>query len=246
MKYLLLLTILISCTSTEEEFQNFKRRNIGEYFNGSGVVQYFLPDLPAWADTVPSQNCRRENSVRFFNFEKLQSSFGLSYTQMVQFQLAFNIAKLKETGSEPLTLSSEERLFYSVSEQIQAEILPFRIPDFKTIHLVVLDHYIEKQNTESPKTLIAKQSFDAGFPVFVSLCFNDKTVRKFVESLKFKGKYEVLPLSVFSPFGADSKALAAPSLDLEKFFEKSKNIKVYHPKGTDIPDLIGVKTKANY
>mgnify|MGYP003642070731 CR=1 FL=1 len=246
MKYIMLLTLLVSCTSTEEEFQNFKRRNIGEYFNGSGVVQYFLPDLPVWADTVSSLECQRENSVRFFNFEKLQSSFGLSYQQMVQFQLAFNISKQAEAGANPLTLSSEERLFYSVSELIQADIVPFRIPDFKIIHLVVLDTYLAADTTQAAKKLISSASFEAGFPVFVSLCYSDKTVRKFVERLDFNGKFEVLPLSVFSPFAGDTKKLASPSLDLEAFFGNDKKIKVFHPKGVSIPDLVGAKTKIPY
>lgn len=244
MKYLLISILLLSCSTSEEE--QFRRRNIGEYFTGSGVVQYFLPDLPSWANTVGSVSCRRQNNIRFFNFEKLQSSFGFSYEQLIQFQMAFNISRLENDSGNIMSLTQEERLFYSVSERVQAGIVPFNLPKYKSINLVVIDSYADASNDEPLKKLLQSQKFLSGYPIFVSLCYNDKNIRRYIEKLDFKGKFEVLPLSAFSPYSAEFVLQTSPALYLVDFFGKEKNITVFTPKGQAVPDLMGEKTKQNY
>lgn len=183
MKYLILLFLFVGCTTTEEELQ---RRNVGEYFTGSGVVQYFLPDLPSWADTVASLSCHREASVRFFDLSKLRQSFGLDYQQSLQLQLSFNIDRAIRSSNTSQSLVEEERLFYSVSERVQAGIVPFKMPTFKKINLIVIDlAMMDDAKISNLKTLLKSSEFLTAYPVFVSLCFSDMKTREFLSKINY-------------------------------------------------------------
>lgn len=244
MRVLLVLLFVLSGCATNQE--NFRRRNVDEYFTSSGVVQYFLPDLPTWADTVPSMQCRRENSVRFFDFDKMRSSFGLSYVQMLQMQLAFNIERNQSRGVDAMALTEEERLFYATSERVQAGIVPFKVPTFKRLHIVLVDPYVKAEVYRDFFKLINSKEFANGLPIFASLCFNDATVRSFLEKASFKGSYEVIPASMFSPFSADAKLSVTPGLNLAELLGKEKQIVIYIPKGMEAPSISGATTVKTY
>ena len=241
--WLVLLFVLSACANNQE---NFRRRNVDEYFTSSGVVQYFLPDLPTWADTVSSMQCRRESSVRFFDFEKMNSSFGLSYVQMLQMQLAFNIERNQKCGAEAMALTEEERLFYATSERVQAGIVPFKIPTFKRLHVVLVDAFVQAEVYRDFYKLINSSEFSNGLPIFASLCYNDATVREFLEKTGFKGSYEVIPSSMFSPFSAASKLGVTPGLNLAELLGSEKKIILYIPKGIEAPSINGASAVKSY
>ncbi len=244
MKYFILLFILIGCTTTEEELQ---RRNVGEYFTGSGVVQYFLPDLPGWADTVASLSCHREASVRFFDLNKLRQSFGLDYQQGLQFQLSFNIDRALRSSENSQSLVEEERLFYSVSERVQAGIVPFKMPSFKKINLIVIDLAItDDAKASSLKTLLKSSEFLTAYPVFVSLCFSDMKTREFLSKINYDGEYSILPMSALSPFNKDGQLQSTPMINLKEFFGNDKYIKLIEPKGIHVNELTGFDQKKVY
>tara|TARA_R110002049_G_scaffold121492_1_gene276225 strand:+ start:623 stop:1357 length:735 start_codon:yes stop_codon:yes gene_type:complete len=244
MKYLLLLIFLASCGTSDDESQ---RRNVGEYFTGSGVVQYFLPDLPVWAETVSSLGCHRESSVRFFDLNKLSQSFGLDYQQSIQFQISFNIDRAQRSLSNGLSLVEEERLFYSVSERIQAGIMPFKIPKFKKINLIVIDPLMkDKSKIAAFKKMLATPTYLSAYPVFVSLCYSEKTARKLISDLNFDGEFSVLPMSTLSPFDSNGDLKSIPTLNIKDFFGKDKNITLIEPKGISIGELSGVDARKAY
>ncbi|PIP91280.1 MAG: hypothetical protein COW01_04395 [Bdellovibrionales bacterium CG12_big_fil_rev_8_21_14_0_65_38_15] len=244
MKYLILLFIFVGCTTTEEELQ---RRNVGEYFTGSGVVQYFLPDLPSWADTVASLSCTREASVRFFDLNKLRQSFGLDYQQGIQFQLSFNIDRALRSSENNQSLIEEERLFYSVSERVQAGIVPFKMPTFKKINLIVVDlAMMDEAKASSLKTLLKSPEFLTAYPVFVSLCFSDMKTRDFLTKINYLGEYSILPMSALSPFNQDGQLQPIPMMNLKEFFGIDKNIRLIEPKGIHVNELTGFDQKKVY
>ncbi len=234
MKFLLLLMLLSSCA-----YSDFQRRNVDEYFNSSGIVQYFLPDLPAWANTVHSVQCTRAQSIRFFDFEKLNASFGLDYQQLVQLQLAFNTDR-----REDMALTEEERLFYSASERVQADIVPFKVPNFKKINLVAIDPYIKAPTYRELFALLNSASFNQAQPVFISLCYSEKEVRQLIEQVDFTGSYAVISSAMFSPFGPDLKLQTGVALDVNRLLGEEKDITLYAPGGRTIPEISGkFKTK---
>ena len=66
--------------------QDLKRRNLGEYYQGSEVVRFFLPPLPQWANQSQSGQCKRIESVDYLKLDDLMATFQLDYNQAIQFQ----------------------------------------------------------------------------------------------------------------------------------------------------------------
>lgn len=236
MRFILMFFLLNACA-----YSDFKRRNVDEYFNSSGVVQYFLPDLPAWANNVHSVQCTRSQSVRFFDFEKLNASFGLGYDKLIQLQLAFNMDR-----NEDMALTEEERLFFSVSERVQADIVPFKIPDYNKINLVVIDPYLNAPAYRELFALVNSTGFSSGWPVFVSLCYQEKEVRALVEQVGFTGSYSVISAAMFSPYGTKMKLQTGMFLDVNALFGAKKDITLYIPGARDIPEIRGKFKKITY
>lgn len=240
----LILFLLAGCATEPDDF---RRRNIDEYFNSSGVVQYFLPDLPVWANTVASRQCHRNTSVRFFSFDKMHLSFGLDYHQMLQMQLAYNNERDTLYGKQAITLAQEERLFYTVSERVQSGILPFKTPKFNKINLVIVDEAMLEKDSAKLKKLINQNSFAQAFPVFMSFCHSEKSVRAFIEKLNFTGRFEIIGSAMFSPFSDKNILTAGPMLYLDAFFGKDKEITLYTDKKSSADsDLIGFTRIKNY
>lgn len=230
----LAISVLASCSMVViEKDHGMKRRNLSDYFVGSGVVRYFLPDLPSWANMSSTGRCERTFSARYMNFELLRNSFSFSYEQAVQFQLLFNVEgkKMKErVGASYIPFQEEENLFYKVSDQIQASIKPFKSPKFKRVHLVWIDPALASKNEEVRlKSLVESSSFSKGHPVFVSLCLSRSDIRA-----KLKTMGVIIPAArlvtyeMFSPYLSLNNQLSpTKSLDFEKIFKKNQSLHFY-------------------
>lgn len=226
-----LFFLLSSCA-----FDNLERRNVDEYFNSSGVIQYFLPDLPAWANTVDSVQCHRSESVRFFDFEKLNASFGLDYERLIQLQLAFN-----QERKQDMALTEEERVFFSVSERIQADIYPFKKPQFEKIHLVIVDPFMRAETYRELHALVNSQSFAQGQPVFASICYSEQEIRKLIDDLGFTGGYAVISAAMFTPYNEKMQLTPGMSLNLSELFGADKSITLYNSQS-----IVPVEFKGNF
>lgn len=79
------LLILVSCASS-----TLVPRDPESVYRGAGVEQYFLPELPRWANYSQVGKCQKSIPIRYLDFEKLASSYNFSYFENVQLQLTFN------------------------------------------------------------------------------------------------------------------------------------------------------------
>src|SRR5690606_24010929 len=146
-----------------------------------------------------------------------------------------------------VTLADEERLFYTVSERIQADVVPFKIPKYKRIHLVVVDEFIgNKEASSQLKKLLSLDSFAQGFPVFVSFCSSEKSVRELIESTRFSGQYEVLSAASFSPFDINRKLQTHVQLNVKEFFGAEKTVIIYDRANRELMDLIDAEQAKKY
>ena len=66
------------------------KENYDQVYITNGVEQYFLANLPHWANFSTQSSCHRKKPIRFFNFENLKKSFSLDYEKMVHLQHMFN------------------------------------------------------------------------------------------------------------------------------------------------------------
>lgn len=233
---ILISFFLLSC-ATEK---NLKRRNSDEYFIGSGVVSYFLPDIPEWANFNSSSLCKRNFSIRYLNLQKLRNSFSFSYEQAIQFQYLFNMEneKLKRvSGVHFLPFKDEESLFYTVLDQVQAGLVAFRRPKFKSINLIWIDGFLKrKAGIKSLKRLMKSHHMDKGHPVLVSLCMTHEEIRDFQTKNNIVDyNARVIPYEMFSPYGIINKFQYKFSLSFEEMFKKNQKLNLYLPKNEQLP-----------
>jgi hypothetical protein len=238
----ILLLIIAGCTSIKQEDSDLKRRNIETYFNNSGVVRYFLPDLPKWANFSTSGKCFRQSSIRYFDLAAVRNSFFLTYEQAIQQQLAFNqlVAKTLEPDHRKyITLQDEERYFFEASEKIQAGIRIFQKPKYKRIHVVWIDHVLE--NPSRLKKLMATKRMELGHPVYLSMCSSRTEV---IQYLRKNGlntfNIRIISQEMFSPFDEQNNKVPAYALDLAALFDKNQKIYFFNPNSkNDPPEIIG-------
>ncbi len=162
----------------------FKNRDLDLYQKDRTVTQYFMADIPSWANSSSSGECKREVSPKYFNFKSLRDSFSFDYKNSVQFQYLYNIkyrSLMDRVRSSYLTFADESMLFYDTLEQINSGILAFNPPKFKTVSLLWIDPLIAKEKESVLKNIFNSSEFQTGHPVFVSLCLSNKELESFIE-----------------------------------------------------------------
>lgn len=250
MKYLIILSFFIlGCASTEADKQ-LKRRNLDDYFSSSGVVRYFLSDLPNWANFSQTASCHRSVSARYFNMSTLLKSYGYKYEQAVQLQYMFNVEmnKLKQrTEAEFLPFSDEEKLFFTLTDKIQAEIRTFRVPTFKRVNLIWIDPLLKSKEEEKRLiNLLNSSVMDSGHPVMVSMCLNHFEFEKYLSSKGLMNRnIRYIPHEMFSPYNAKGEKDTNFQLHLKKLFKKDQKIYLYLPTGISKPSEIVGKLPVN-
>lgn len=235
MKYISLTLFLLLTSCSSYTLKNYERRNEREYENGNGVIQYFLADLPNWANFSSAGSCHRNFPVRYLNIKNLRESFSLSYEEAVQFQLMFNelSEEMKRKASASyIPFKDEEKIFYTVLDRVKAGIRNFTRPKYKVVNLVWIDTALEgKKSLSRVKGLLNSKRFASGHPVFVSLCLSRGELKKFVQKsgLSIAGaKY--MSYELLNPYDQNNNLVAVPIIELNKLFKSNQKIQLFLPK----------------
>ncbi len=196
-----------------------KRRNLSEYFVGSGIIKYFLPDLPQWSNFSQTASCKRSSSKRYLDYKNLRESFSLNYEQAVQFQYMFNqeYQRLKQKyKTDFLLLPNEENLFFRISDMVQGNIKEFKKPEFNRVHLVWIDPFINNnEDVKKLKKLMENKIMDEGHPVFISLCLDEFEFNLYLEKNELgERNIRVIPYDMFSVFNEENLIEAGYGLNI--------------------------------
>lgn len=232
LSYLIILIFSISCAGSNSKM---KRRNLEEYFIGTGVVRYFLPEVPEWYNFSEAGSCFRDRSLRFFNLKTLRSSFSLSYEETLQLQYMYNVEAYhlkKSASANHLPFKDEEKLFFNLTEKIQAGIRTFIPPKYSRIHLIWIDPALgSKAELKKLKTFMKSPEMDQGHPVFVSLCRSRPGLINFMAQNNWVNKnIRMIPFELFSIFSDDGVRNPHFSLNFSKIFTGKKNLHFYSSK----------------
>src|SRR5665648_237885 len=84
LNYLLLL-ILYSCSNGE-----VRQASRQAPYRTSGIEQFFLPELPTWANHSASGQCFKKHSFQYLDFTKLSKTYQLNYSDLVELQAQYN------------------------------------------------------------------------------------------------------------------------------------------------------------
>lgn len=240
MKFLIIGLLLLTACSTTDADKQMKRRNLDEYFSGSGVVKYFLSDLPNWANFSQTASCQRTISPRYLNINTLISSYSYNYEEAIQLQYMYNVEmnKLKKrTESDFLPFSDEEKLFFTLSDKIQADIRTFRAPKFKRVNFVWIDPLLtNKQGYERLVALLNGAAMEKGHPVLISLCLNHFELEAYLSKRGLLNRnIRYIPYEMFSAYSIKGEREPLFQLHINEFFKKDQKLFLYLPKGETQP-----------
>ena len=214
-----------------------------DYYQSSGVVKYFLSDLPDWANASSEGECQRSYTVRYFDFGNLKSSYNIDYFESVQLQYLFNIlSKRSKTKYKvsALPLKEEEKFFYNSMDKIKAKLFPFRRPKYKRINLIWVDPFLkDRAGTNKLVQLMKSKIMTLGHPVWVSSCFSQGEIEKTIRSLKLDTfNIRILPIEAFSPFSSEYVLSTIVKLSIRELFEKDQKLYLYIKNGVRKPTEI--------
>lgn len=184
---LFLLTLSSCSTPGGSEFA------VDPYQSG-GTEQFWLAELPNWANGNVSAQCARDFSAHFVNHDALEKIHGLSYAQRVELQAHFNRQLRLKYGSKLLTPREESALFLQSMEQVKAGIREFNYPNRGNVHLVWWDQIHKKESS----TRWLRKLAQTGDPIILlSLCLDSTQLENWVN------QSELSEVGLFS-FGFES------------------------------------------
>ena len=234
-----------SCGGVKKQESDLKRRNIDTYFNNNGVVKYFLPDIPSWANFSASGKCFRKSNTRYFDISAVRASFFISYEQALQQQLTFNqlIYKAKKPEHRKfITLEDEERFFFEASEKIQAGIRDFQKPNYQKLHIVWIDPI--SSNPKVISQLLSSNKMNSGHPVFLSMCMTRFEMMNYLRKNNLNSfNIRLISQELFSPFDNENNRIPNLAISLGSLFDKKQKFVIFIPRGNNVPQEILGKYK---
>lgn len=229
--------IFISCSSTSDK--QFKRVNVEQFYRQSGMVKYFLSDLPRWANLSYEGNCQRSSSKKFFNIKNIMESFSMNYEEAIHFQYLFNIEYriAKEKKNTPPTLKEEESLFFQTLDKVKAGIRAFKKPVFDRVNIVWVDSFLD--NKASLRKLMTSEAMNLGRPLLVSMCHNESELKSILgQSKVFYEGSRFVTFEAFSYYNSKGEFGARENLYLDKILKKNQK-KFFYYRGNKPKNLFG-------
>ena len=140
MKYLscLVLLSLISCSGSS--IKQTIDPNTG--YRTSGVEQYFLPELPRWANFSAAGSCFKNSSFTYLNFPKIKEAYQLSYPEMVELQAQYNERLenyFRSTAVRFLKPVEEASFFSNTLEQVRGGVRSLKLPPVQEVEVIWLE-----------------------------------------------------------------------------------------------------------
>ncbi len=187
-------------------------------YQGAGHEQFFLAELPSWANGSLSAGCARTLSIRYLEHGMLQRIHGLDFIQRVELQTQFNRKWQERYGAavKALTPREEELLFLETLEQVRGGVRELKFPSGRVTHLVWWD---QLQVRAKAAAFLEKLSREGNPIVLVSLCTDARGIDVWLESQKL-GDFGISAFGAesFGPYDIDANLKYGVQAPLMAFF----------------------------
>lgn len=229
--HIFLILGLLSCATNEDK--NYERVDVEKYYRPSGMIRYFLPEVPGWKNTSFEANCHRKTGIRYLHIENLMESFALDYESALQMQYLFNVSYqnsiVKKNGTVP-NLKEEEALFFEALDKIKAGQRVFKKPTFKNVNLIWVDDLLENNSALLRKFMMSEEAM-RGRPLLLSMCYSRSDLIKKLRqrNISFEGS-RFISFEMFSYFTSNGDRGAREVLDLSYFFTAHQTVNFYYLK----------------
>jgi len=210
--YYFLLLILISCGS-----QPIKQQNSDLIYQTSGTEQFFLAELPIWANFSQEGQCYRSSSNRYLDFKKIHQVYQLSYIEMVELQAQFNDTLEKYFRSAAVRFlkpMEEASMFTNTLEKVRGGVRLLKIPSsVKKVDII----WLESFEVGALQKMVQDGKFDEELPILFSSCHNRQSLYQWITAngLDQVG-FHLLPSEYLTPFTDLNELKGRLSIELSK------------------------------
>ena len=236
MKFLncLVLLTLISCASSELK-QNI---DSSASYRTSGAEQFFLPELPKWANFSSEGRCFKANSFTYLNFQKIKEAYQLSYLEMIELQAQYNERLenyFRSTAVRFLKPMEEASFFSNTLEQVKGGVRSLKLPHVQEVEVI----WLESFTAAEIKKIVRSEKFNQKLPILFSSCHSKQSLSQWIaeEQLEDVGLH-TLTAEWLSPYTSQATAKAGLSLELRELFGKNIQVTIISSENKSTSELL--------
>lgn len=234
-----LLLALISCTGPQ-----VVRQNVDDApYRTSGLEQFFLPELPTWANTSASGQCFKKHNFQYLDFNKLASTYQLKYSELVELQAQYNErleSYFRSTAVRFVKPVEEAAFFSNTLEQVRGGVKHFKIPNgVREVEVIWLDGYIASNKVEQIKQMAQTSRFDERLPVIFSSCLSKQDLNQWlVENDLDQVGFHSLTAEWLNPYSSDLSMKPGLRVEIKKLMGDNVKVKFLIPNEIILPTEI--------
>lgn len=233
-----LLLILISCSNGE------LRQDVTDSpYRTSGLEQYFLPELPTWANSSASGQCFKKHSFQYLDFKKLSVTYQLQYAELVELQAQYNErleSYFRSTAVRFLKPVEEAAFFSNTLENVRGGVKHFKLPPMvNAVDVIWLDRYIALNQVDQLKRMNEMGKFDERLPILFTSCFSKQDLNQWlIENNLDQVGFYTLSAEWLTPFGSDFSMRPGLQLEVKKLLNEKIKVKFITPNEILLPTEI--------
>lgn len=240
MKYLncFLLLILISCSQGE-----VRTDPTDSAYRTSGLEQFFLPELPQWANTSASGQCFKKHSFQYMDFKKLGSTYDMKYPELVELQAQYNDrleSYFRSTAARFVKPVEEAAFFSNTLENVRGGVKTFKLPPAgNKIDIIWLDRYVALNQVDQLKKMNQMGRFDERVPVLFTSCMSRQDLNQWLnENNLDEVGFFTLSAEWLSPYGSDLQMKPGLQLEVKKLMGDKVDVRFVTPAEILLPTEI--------
>lgn len=231
-----LLLSLISCSSSEVK-SNERNSSSPEPYRSSGVEQYFLPELPGWANSSESGGCFKSNSFQYLDFAKVNGNYQLSYVQMLELQAQYNKRRedyFRSTAYRFLKPVEEASFFNNTLQEVRGGVRLLQIPQEPVIDLIWLESFLQhEKGLELLTQMSASGKFDDRPTVLFSSCLSYMRLNQWLmESGLDNVGFYILSAEWLTPYSSEFTLTSGMKVELNQIIGPQAVINLLQPYKT--------------
>jgi hypothetical protein len=201
-------------------------------YRTSGVEQFFLPELPNWANFSAAGECFKSSSLQYMDFSKIFASYQLSYESLIELQAQYNDRRenyFQTTAYRFLKPVEEASFFSNTLEQVRAGVKLLKLPNVPEVEIIWLESFTSRNKLSELKKIVSQGRFDERLPILFSSCLSRNRLTQFLieEKMESAGFY-LLSAEFLSPFNSELKSQPMLRLELAKFLGPGIRIKFFN------------------
>jgi hypothetical protein len=229
---------LISCSS------GTLRKEVQETaYRTSGLEQYFLPELPYWANTSPPGQCFKKHSFQYLDFSKLAGTYQLTYPELIELQAQYNDrleTYFRSTALRFVKPIEEAAFFSNTLENVRGGVKTFKLPaGAQKVEIIWLDRFIFLNQVNELKKMNDLGRFDERIPVLFTSCLSRQDLNRWLVENKLESVgFFSLTAEWLSPYGSDLHLKTGLQLEVKKLIGTQVDIRFISPSEILLPTEI--------